>query len=187
MIELGAGLGKPGRLVATMMGDAATSSREEGEEEWTSLREKGEIERILKLFDAAALRMDAASRILWEHFLRFSEKSGETYLDLEQEESCRFMNLLFHQKELAGYLVNLDERPFKVVDEKLSWICDDDAMDPNSFALQLVTKSGDFVSHSVRLLPGRTELYQSDETVFPGPPRWWRIPKSCRAILFQSR
>ena len=24
----------------------------------------------------------------------------------------------------------------------------------------------------MRLLPGRTELYQSDETVFPGPPRW---------------
>jgi superfamily II DNA or RNA helicase len=24
----------------------------------------------------------------------------------------------------------------------------------------------------VRLLPGRKELYQSDETVFPGPPRW---------------
>ena len=174
------------RLLSTI-NEARVEAREEGEEEWTSLREKGEIERILKLFDAAALRMDAASRILWEHFLRFSEKSGETYLDLEQEESCRFMNLLFHQKELAGYLVNLDERPFKVVDEKLSWICDDDAMDPNSFALQLVTKSGDFVSHSVRLLPGRTELYQSDETVFPGPPRWledteimprYSIPKS---------
>jgi SNF2 family DNA or RNA helicase len=35
-----------------------------------------------------------------------------------------------------------------------------------------VTQSGENVSHSVRLLPGRTELYQSDETVFPGPPRW---------------
>ena len=174
------------RLLSTI-NEARVEAREEGEEEWTSLREKGEIDRILKLFDAAALRMDAASRILWEHFLRFSEKSGETYLDLEQEEACRFMNLLFHQKELAGYLVNLDELPFKVVDKKLSWICDDDAMDPNSFALQLVTMSGDFVSHSVRLLPGRTELYQSDETVFPGPPRWledteimprYSIPKS---------
>jgi hypothetical protein len=59
-----------------------------------------------------------------------------------------------------------------VVDEPLRWLCDDDPIDPNSFALQLVTQSGENVSHSVRLLPGRTELYQSDETVFPGPPRW---------------
>ena len=82
-------------------------------EEWASLREKGEIERILKLFDAAALRMDAASRILVGTLPALLREEWETYLDLEQEEACRFMNLLFHQKELAGYLVNLDERPFK--------------------------------------------------------------------------
>ncbi|MFN7343701.1 MAG: hypothetical protein ACK5TA_10240, partial [bacterium] len=44
--------------------------------------------------------------------------------------------------------------------------------DPSSFALQLITAHGENVSHSVRLLPGRKVLYQSDETVFPGPPRW---------------
>ena len=159
------------RLVSTI-NEARVEAREEYEEEWVSLREKGEIERILKLFDASALRMDAASQILWEHFLRYSEKTGELYLDLENEEACCFMNLLFHQKELKGYMVNLDERPFQVVDEPLSWLCDDDPMDSNSFALQLVTQSDEKVSHSVRLLPGRTELYQSDETVFPGPPRW---------------
>ncbi|MDC0291573.1 SNF2-related protein, partial [Akkermansiaceae bacterium] len=159
------------RLVSTI-NEARVEAREEYEEEWVSLREKGEIERILKLFDASALRMDAASQILWEHFLRYSEKTGELYLDLENEEACCFMNLLFHQKESKGYMVNLDERPFQVVDEPLSWLCDDDPMDSNSFALQLVTQSGEKVSHSVRLLPGRTELYQSDETVFPGPPRW---------------
>lgn len=159
------------RLISTI-NEARVEAREENEEEWVSLREKGEIERILKLFDASALRMDAASQILWEHFLRYTEKSGELHLDLENEAACRFMNILFHQKELKGYLVNLDERPFKVVDTPLSWICDDDPIDPNSYALQLVTQSNEHVSHSVRLLPGRTELYQSDETVFPGPPRW---------------
>ena len=55
---------------------------------------------ILKLFEASALRMDAASQILWEHFLRYSEKTGEVYLDLENEQACAFMNLLFHQEEL---------------------------------------------------------------------------------------
>ncbi|MDB4305017.1 DEAD/DEAH box helicase, partial [Akkermansiaceae bacterium] len=173
------------RLVSTI-NEARVEAREELQD-WVSLREKGEIERIVKLFDASALRMDAASQILFEHFLRYSEKSGEVYLDLENEEACCFMNLLFHQKELKGYMVNLDENAFRVVDEPLSWLCEDDPADPNSFALQLVTTSGENVSHSVRLLPGRTELYQSDETVFPGPSRWledteimprYTIPKS---------
>ena len=173
------------RLVSTI-NEARVEAREELQD-WISLREKGEIERILRLYDASALRMDGASRILWEHFLRYSEKSGETYLDLENEEACRFMNLLFHQKELEGYLVNLDEHTFHVSDEPLNWECEDDPADPNSFALQLVTKTGEHVSHSVRLLPGRTELYQSDQTVFPGPSRWledteimprYSIPKS---------
>ncbi|MDC0265431.1 SNF2-related protein, partial [bacterium] len=173
------------RLVSTI-NEARVEAREELQD-WVSLREKGEIERIVKLFDASALRMDAASQILFEHFLRYSEKSGEVYLDLENEEACCFMNLLFHQKELNGYMVNLDENAFRVVDEPLSWLCEDDPADPNSFALQLVTTSGENVSHSVRLLPGHTELYQSDETVFPGPSRWledteimprYTIPKS---------
>jgi len=173
------------RLISTI-NEARVESREKGGE-WISLREKGEIERIVKLYDASALRMDAASQILWEHFLRYSEKTGEVHLDLEDEDACCFMNLLFHQKELKGYMVNLDERPFRVVDEPLSWECEDDPVDPSSFALQLVTQSADNVSHSVRLLPGRTELYQSDETVFPGPSRWledteimprYTIPKS---------
>ena len=69
-------------------------------------------------------------------------------------------------------MVNLDEREFKVVDEALKWICEDDPYIPGSFALQLVTAGDDNVTHSVRLLPGREVLYQSVETVFPGPPRW---------------
>jgi len=173
------------RLISTI-NEARIESCERGGE-WISLREKGEIERIVKLFEASALRMDAASQILWEHFLRHSEKTGELYLNLEDENACRFMNRLFHQSQLKGYMVNLDERPFRVVDEPLRWECEDDPIDPNSFALQLVTKAGENVSHSVRLLPGRTELYQSDETVFPGPARWmedteimprYTIPKS---------
>ena len=159
------------RLVATI-NEARLEVKEEKAGIWTQLREKNEIEQYVTLFQEAALRMDASSQILWEHFLAFYRQQGDTTLDFDQEEACRFMNRLFRQPALMGYLVNLDDRDFKVVAEALRWVCEDDPYDPNSFALQLVTDSGENVSHSVRLLPGRKELYQSDETVFPGPPRW---------------
>ena len=139
---------------------------------WVPLREKSDIEKYVSLHHEAALVMDPPSRILWEHFLAYYREHGETTLDFDLEEACRFMNRLFRQPALTGYIVNLDEHHFKVIEEVLSWKCEDDPCDPNSFALQLVTVSGENVSHSVRLLPGRKELYQSDETVFPGPPRW---------------
>ncbi len=158
------------RLVATI-NEARIELRESGGE-WLQLREKADIERYVALFMEAAMRLDPQSQILWEHFLSYYRSEGDTIFDFDQEEACRFMNRLFCQPVLKGYLVNLDEKFFKVVDEPLSWRCEDDPYDPQSFALQLVTHSGENVTHSVRLLPGRVELYQSDETVFPGPPRW---------------
>ena len=159
------------RLVATI-NEARIEVKEEKAGVWVQLREKNEIETYVNLHHEAALLMDASSQTLWEHYLAFFRKYGDTTLDFDQEESCRFMNRVFRQPALKGYIVNLDEREFKVSDERLSWVCEDDPYDPKSFALQLVTASGENVSHSVRLLPGRKELYQSDETVFPGPPRW---------------
>jgi hypothetical protein len=116
--------------------------------------------------------MDAAGQILWEHFLAYYKETGESSLDLDDENACRFMNRIFNQKAALGHIVNLDEREYQSLDEPLRWICEDDPQSPGSFALQLVTATGEIVSHSVRLLPGREVLYQSDETVFPGPPRW---------------
>jgi len=159
------------RLVATI-NEARLEVRESKANVWVQLREKNEIEHYVNLYHEAALLMDSPSQTLWEHYLAFLRKHGDTTLDFDQEESCRFMNRIFRQPALKGYIVNLDEKDFKVVEEKLSWFCEDDPYDAKSFALQLVTASGENVSHSVRLLPGRKELYQSDETVFPGPPRW---------------
>jgi hypothetical protein len=159
------------RLVATI-NEARIEVKEEKSGIWIQLREKNDIEAYVALHHEAALLMDASSQTLWEHYLAFYRKYGDTTLDFDQEESCRFMNRVFRQPALAGYIVNLDERPFKVVEDRLSWVCEDDPYDSKSFALQLVTAGGENVSHSVRLLPGRKELYQSDETVFPGPPRW---------------
>jgi len=158
------------RLVATI--NEARLEAREGGAEWSTLREKPEIDRLLDLFNESALRMDAASQILWEHFLGFFKEGGETMLDLDDEAACRFMNRMFRQEAVKRRLVNLDAREFKVVKDPLRWVCEDDPYNPACFALQLVTKAGENVTHSVRLLPGREELYQSDETVFPGPPRW---------------
>ncbi len=159
------------RLVATI-NEARLEVKDSKTNTWTQLREKNEIENYVALHHEAALLMDAPSQTLWEHFLSYFRKHGETTLDFDQEEACRFMNRLFRQPALKGYIVNLDDKHFKVVEDALSWVCEDDPYDPKSFALQLVTAAGENVSHSVRLLPGRKELYQSDETVFPGPPRW---------------
>ena len=159
------------RLVATI-NEARIEVKERKGNVWLQLREKSDIERYVDLHHEGALLMDAQSQTLWEHYLAFYRKYGDTTLDFDQEESCRFMNRVFRQPALKGYIVNLDEREFKVVEDALRWVCEDDPYDAKSFALQLVTAVGENVSHSVRLLPGRKELYQSDETVFPGPPRW---------------
>ncbi|MCX6876414.1 MAG: DEAD/DEAH box helicase [Verrucomicrobia bacterium] len=159
------------RLVATI-NEARIEVKESRTNLWTQLREKSDIERYVDLHHEAALLMDASSQTLWEHFLAFMRKYGDTTLDFDQEESCRFMNRVFRQPALRGFIVNLDDKEFRVVEDALRWVCEDDPYDGASFALQLVTATGENVSHSVRLLPGRKELYQSDETVFPGPPRW---------------
>jgi hypothetical protein len=158
------------RLVATI-NEARVEARE-SDGEWYALREKQEIDRLLEAYSDSALRLDASSQILWEHFLNYYVAEGEVSLDLDEEKACRFLNRMFCQDAVKSCLVNLDARQFKKVDEPLKWVCEDDPANPNCFALQLVTKSDEDVSHSVRLLPGREELYQSDETVFPGPPRW---------------
>ena len=159
------------RLVATI-NEARLEVKEKKANVWVQLREKNDIENYVTLHHEAALVMDASSQTLWEHYLAFYRKHGDTTLDFDQEEACRFMNRVFRQPALKGYIVNLDDKDFKVVTDRLAWICEDEPYDSKSFALQLVTAAGENVSHSVRLLPGRKELYQSDETIFPGPPRW---------------
>jgi len=166
--------GKPLKVefrIVTTINEARIEVKEEGSE-WMPLREKNDIERLVKLYEDAALRMNAASQVIFEHFLSYYSLEANTSLDLDTEEACRFMNRMFGQKSLKGYIVNLDDKEYKVSKDKMRWVCEDDPYYPDSFALQLVTKSGEPVSHSVRMLLGRKELYLSDETVFPGPPRW---------------
>ncbi len=174
------------RLVSTI-NEARLEQRQAPNKLWEVVREKQDIEKLNELYKSSALRTTIEMQMLWEHFLSYYNEYKTTVLDLDTEEACSFMNLLFHQPALEGILVNLDENEFKVTDKALKWKCENDPLNPNNFSLQLMTSEGENVTHSVRLLPGRTILYQSDETVFPGPPRWqtetevmpsYQIPKS---------
>ncbi|NNM29156.1 MAG: ATP-dependent helicase, partial [Akkermansiaceae bacterium] len=107
------------RLVSTI--NEARLEIREGEGEWYAVREKGDIDRLVELYEDSALRMDVGSQVLWEHFLAFHRKDGQTSLDLDEDESCRFLNRMFCQPALQGRIVNLDEREFKVSGEPLRW------------------------------------------------------------------
>ncbi len=174
------------RLVSTI-NEARFEYRYSEKEDWVPIRERAQLDPILTEFLNGALKMDPQSDILLNVLRDYADREETVILDLDSEAACRVMNRLFHQPALKGYLVNLDECYFKVVKEPLKWICIDDPIVPNCYGLQLVTAAGVHVTHSVRQLPGQVELYQSDETVFPGPPKWlesteveprYSIPKS---------
>ncbi len=159
------------RLVSTI-NEARFEYRFNDKDDWTPLRERPQLEAIMEEFLRGALIMDPQTNLMLCILHEYDTQQETVVLDLDREEACCIMNRLFHQPALKGYLVNLDECYFKVVSEPLKWICIDDPIVPDCYGLQLVTAAGVHVTHSVRQLPGQVELYQSDETVFPGPPRW---------------
>lgn len=174
------------RLVSTI-NEARFEYRYADTEEWIAIRERSALDDVLEKFLNGMLKTDPQTDILVNVLRDYAEREDTVVLDLDYEPACRVMNRLFMQPALKGYLVNLDECYFKVVKEPLKWICIDDPIVPDCYGLQLVTAAGVHVTHSVRQLPGLVELYQSDETVFPGPPCWlesteveprYSIPKS---------
>ncbi len=174
------------RLVSTI-NEARFEFRYSEKEDWVSIRERQQLETLMEEYTRSALMMDPQTNLLLGILHEYDSRMETVVLELDLEDACSVMNSLFHQPALKGYLVNLDECYFKVVAEPLKWICIDDPIVPDCYGLQLVTAAGVHVTHSVRQLPGQVELYQSDETVFPGPPRWlegteveprYSIPKS---------
>ena len=151
----------------TNVGDKEKFLRVESEEEF---------ERLLERYKNGGLRMDGPSEILWSKFLNAADKeeSSTGVLLLDRIENCRFLNRLFHQSELNGRIVNLDEQPFRISDAPLHWVCQKDTMGTDDYEIQLFTADGHEVSHTVRLLPGDENLYVSDEWVFHGPEHWVR-------------
>jgi len=145
--------------------------------------ESGSFERIFEVeqfarleerYTNGGLRMKAASEILWSKFIHAAakESSSDGGLSLDRIENCRLLNRLFHQPELEGLIVNLDELPFRISEKPLRWVCRPDSMGSDDYEVQLLTGEGRDVSHTVRLLPGDEALYMSDEWVFRGPEHW---------------
>ncbi|MDF1811464.1 MAG: DEAD/DEAH box helicase [Verrucomicrobiales bacterium] len=124
------------------------------------------FDRLKERYASGGLRMDAGSEILWSKFIRAAAKedADDGGLILDNIQNCRLLNRLFHQPEIEGRIVNLDEIPFRFVKDPLIWECRVSPNDPEDYILHLVTAEGIDVSH--------TMIYLSDETAFPGPEFW---------------
>lgn len=154
--------------------EARLMVRSEGETSFERITDADAFTRLQDRYTHGGLRMDAASEILWSKFLHASaeDESNDGALRLDRIEHCRLLNRLFHQPEMAGRIVNLDEHPFRLAEKAIHWVCRADSMGGHDYELQLVTGEGRDVSHTVRLLPGDECLYMSDEWVFRGPEHW---------------
>lgn len=147
-------------------GERGTFERVADEEQFSRLEER---------YGNGGLRMSAGSEILWSKFIHAAakEESTDGGLSLDRLDNCRLLNRLFHQRELEGLIVNLDEHPFRLSLEPLRWVCRPDSVEASGdYEMQLVTSSGEEISHTLRLLPGDEVLYMSDEWVFTGPEHW---------------
>lgn len=144
------------------------------EQSFEKVSEDDEFDHLIERYSNGGLRMDAASEILWSKFINAAthEDATDGGLTLDRIDNCRFLNRLFHQRELEGRIVNLDEHPFRFADGPLRWVCRPDIMGTDDYELQLVMEDGHDVSHTIRLLPGDEALYMSDEWVFRGPEHW---------------
>ncbi len=149
---------------------------ESEEASFTKVEDEEAYDRLKERYTSGGLRMDAGSEILWSKFLRASAKEDteDGALSLDNIQNCRLLNRLFHQPEIEGRIVNLDENPYRFVTDELTWECRTSPNDPEDYLLQLVTAEGIDVSHTMRLLPGDETIYLSDETAFPGPEFWNR-------------
>ncbi len=135
-----------------------------------------QFKRLEERYTNGGLRMSAPSEILWTKFLHAAAKEdgNDGGLSLDRIEICRLLNRLFHQRELLGLIVNLDEHPFRLGEDPIGWVCRPEPMGGGDYELQLVTEKGEEISHTLRLLPGDEPLYLSDEWVFRGPEHWVR-------------
>lgn len=156
--------------------EARLMVRADGAGAFERVADADQFKRLEERYGNGGLRMKAGSEILWSKFIHAAakEEANDGGLSLERIENCRLLNRLFHQRELEGLIVNLDEQPFRLSEDPLRWSCRPDSMATENYELQLVTGEGEDVSHALRLLPGDEALYMSDEWVFRGPEHWAR-------------
>ncbi|NOX98592.1 MAG: DEAD/DEAH box helicase [Verrucomicrobia bacterium] len=154
--------------------------KKEGADGFEVLKDIVQFETLREEYEKGALRMDAASELLWSSLLGLASAKEARGVDdefdggvrLDRVEDCQLLNRLFHQESLCDRIVTLDENPFRRIEAPLAWVCQDDLQGSTDLELQLQTGAGDDVTHFLWLLPGEKNLYLSDETLFSGPDCW---------------
>ena len=146
--------------------------REIGKSEWVVLNQKADLQRFLERHEEGSLLMDAASEILWSALVQNWNVTDDFRFRLDSEETCRMIHRFFHLDGLKDRLVTLDEEPFGIFEKPLRWICVDEDDSEDRLFMVLETAEGESVTHTMRVLPGREDLYLSDEGVFAGPKSW---------------
>lgn len=159
------------RLLLTSS-EARLQWRAQDSDEFVTLQQKSELTDLRERHDRGSLRMDGSSGLIWENFLVALGESEGLTLRLENPEQASVINRLFHNPEMAGCLVNLDEQQLRLETRPMRWACYESEESAYDMDLRLMTVDGELVPHSVRILPGNENLYLGDEAAFPGPPFW---------------
>ncbi len=143
-------------------------------QDYASVSQKADLDRLRQLHGRGALRMDGASALVWEEFAGALDEEAEgVTLRLESADQAAALNRILHTPDLGSRLVNLDNREVKLDERPVSWVCEQSPVaEEDAFYLQLISAEGEPIPHTVRLLPGLTSLYLGDETAFPGPLFW---------------
>ncbi|CAN5284811.1 hypothetical protein BH23VER1_BH23VER1_14740 [soil metagenome] len=137
---------------------------------------QAEFDQLASLHAVGGLVLDGASELLWVRFSRRLQELEGVDFRLDDAGNCALLGRLFEQPSLQDRIVTLDENPFHQVEKPLRWVCrdrtEDDAEPDGHFILELITGDGEPLTHTVRVLPGVTTWYLSDETIFRGPINW---------------
>ena len=159
------------------------------EPKFETVNDKDDVHALVAKYYQGALRFSAVANILWAHYLQHWETVGAPEIRLDQRRGAELLNHLFHQAALRDSLITLDENPFLLFEEPMKWVCEDDPMVENCFALRLMSAQNEPIPYALRVLPGAEMLYLSDEAVFFGPDGWdeaeiqpeYHIPKEAAA------
>jgi SNF2 family DNA or RNA helicase len=166
------------KLQVRTIEDVVSSSPVEEDDEpkegpaFESLTAKEDVSVLVDKYGQGALRFSPLANILWAHYLQHWETTGAPEIRLDQRRGAELLNHLYHQPALREALVTLDENPFLFFEKSMKWVCEDDPMVEDCFALRLISAEGEPIPYALRVLPGAEMLYLSDEAVFRGPDGW---------------
>ncbi len=129
--------------------------------------EKEDLQRFMSLGRQSLLVVEPPSALaLWLAYLNYWHSFQELELDCSLPRTRKILNGLFAHPELAPFLVNRDDVPFRR-GPRLAWECRR-AEDGSRYLVQLAAP-GEPAPARLMHLPGATSLYLSNDTLFEGP------------------